>query len=79
MNDLCNHLCLFSCYLERYHMAFKFVRTECKLVRNVLNAHGFHEAHPNSNEFNIMWTGSHLKPYILRGLQEFQKVNHFPR
>ncbi|CAD5121869.1 DgyrCDS10332 [Dimorphilus gyrociliatus] len=64
---------------ERYHMAFKFVRTECKLVRNVLSAHGFHEAHPNSNEFNIMWTGSHLKPYILRGLQEFQKVNHFPR
>lgn len=26
-----------------------------------------------------MWTGSHLKPYILRSLQDFQKVNHFPR
>lgn len=26
-----------------------------------------------------MWTGSHLKPYVLRSLQDFQKVNHFPR
>uniref|UniRef100_A0A8C4XF75 Tubulin--tyrosine ligase-like protein 5 n=1 Tax=Erpetoichthys calabaricus TaxID=27687 RepID=A0A8C4XF75_ERPCA len=34
--------------------------------------------HPNSNDFNLMWTGSHPKPFILRGLLEFQKVNHFP-
>lgn len=26
-----------------------------------------------------MWTGSHLKPYLMRSLQDFQKVNHFPR
>lgn len=26
-----------------------------------------------------MWTGSHLKPFTLRGLTEFQKINHFPR
>lgn len=26
-----------------------------------------------------MWSGSHLKPYMLRNLQDFQKVNHFPR
>lgn len=37
------------------------------------------QVHPNSNDFNLMWTGSHLKPYILRSLQDFQKVNHFPR
>lgn len=39
----------------------------------------FLQVHPNSNDFNLMWTGSHLKPYILRSLQDFQKVNHFPR
>ncbi|KAJ0063116.1 hypothetical protein NL108_012575, partial [Boleophthalmus pectinirostris] len=63
----------------RYKMAFKIVRTESRLVRGLLTNHGFHEVHPNSNDFNLMWTGSHLKPYILRGLQDFQKVNHFPR
>ncbi|KAK5857321.1 hypothetical protein PBY51_010575 [Eleginops maclovinus] len=64
---------------ERYHLAFKIVRTESRLVRGILTNHGFHEVHPNSNDFNLMWTGSHLKPYILRSLQDFQKVNHFPR
>lgn len=37
------------------------------------------QVHPNSNDFNLMWSGSHLKPYMLRNLQDFQKVNHFPR
>ncbi|XP_029982226.1 tubulin polyglutamylase TTLL5 isoform X2 [Sphaeramia orbicularis] len=64
---------------ERYNLAFKIVRTESRLVRGILTNHGFQEVHPNSNDFNLMWTGSHLKPYILRSLQDFQKVNHFPR
>ncbi|XP_072350544.1 tubulin polyglutamylase TTLL5 isoform X1 [Scyliorhinus torazame] len=64
---------------ERYHLAYKIVRTESRLVRSILTVHGFHEVHPNSNDFNLMWTGSHLKPYVLRTLLEFQKVNHFPR
>ncbi|XP_020485695.1 tubulin polyglutamylase TTLL5 isoform X1 [Labrus bergylta] len=64
---------------ERYSLAFKIVRTESRLVRGILANHGFSEVHPNSNDFNLMWTGSHLKPYILRSLQDFQKVNHFPR
>ena len=37
------------------------------------------QVHPNSSNFNLMWTGSHIKPHTLRGLQDFQKVNHFPR
>ncbi|XP_069771943.1 tubulin polyglutamylase TTLL5 isoform X2 [Narcine bancroftii] len=64
---------------ERYHLAYKIIRTESRLVRSILTVHGFHEVHPNSNDFNLMWTGSHLKPYLLRTLLEFQKVNHFPR
>ncbi|KAK3537762.1 hypothetical protein QTP70_017850, partial [Hemibagrus guttatus] len=64
---------------ERYNLAFKIARTESRLIRNILVNHGFHEVHPNSNDFNLMWTGSHLKTYLLRSLQDFQKVNHFPR
>uniref|UniRef100_H3BCN4 Tubulin--tyrosine ligase-like protein 5 n=1 Tax=Latimeria chalumnae TaxID=7897 RepID=H3BCN4_LATCH len=63
----------------RYHLSYKIIRTESRLVRSLLNSHGFHEVHPNSNDFNLMWTGSHLKPHSLRTLFEFQKVNHFPR
>ncbi|XP_005047411.1 PREDICTED: tubulin polyglutamylase TTLL5 isoform X2 [Ficedula albicollis] len=64
---------------ERFHMSYKIVRTDSRLVRNILTAHGFHEVHPNSSDYNLMWTGSHLKPCLLRTLTDVQKVNHFPR
>ncbi|KAM5340380.1 tubulin polyglutamylase TTLL5 isoform 4-T4 [Glossophaga mutica] len=64
---------------ERYHLSYKIVRTDSRLVRSILTAHGFHEVHPSSTDYNLMWTGSHLKPFLLRTLSEVQKVNHFPR
>ncbi|XP_041351009.1 tubulin polyglutamylase TTLL5-like [Gigantopelta aegis] len=64
---------------ERYHLAYKFGSSECKIVRNILTAHGFHEVHPNSADFNLIWTNSHLKPFTLRTMTEFQRINHFPR
>ncbi|XP_042636948.1 tubulin polyglutamylase TTLL5 [Orycteropus afer afer] len=64
---------------ERYHLSYKIIRTDSRLVRSILTAHGFHEVHPSSTDYNLMWTGSHLKPFLLRTLSEAQKVNHFPR
>ncbi|XP_030877760.1 tubulin polyglutamylase TTLL5-like, partial [Leptonychotes weddellii] len=64
---------------QRYHLSYKIVRTDSRLVRSILTAHGFHEVHPSSTDYNLMWTGSHLKPFLLRTLSEAQKVNHFPR
>ncbi|NXN98601.1 TTLL5 polyglutamylase, partial [Rhinopomastus cyanomelas] len=64
---------------EHYHLSYKIVRTDSRLVRSILTAHGFHEVDPNSSDYNLMWTGSHLKPYLLRSLTDIQKVNHFPR
>ncbi|XP_071665557.1 tubulin polyglutamylase TTLL5 isoform X7 [Patagioenas fasciata] len=64
---------------ERYRLSYKIVRTDSRLVRSILTAHGFHEVHPNSSDYNLMWTGSHLKPSLLRSLTDIQKVNHFPR
>ncbi|XP_025104519.1 tubulin polyglutamylase TTLL5-like isoform X3 [Pomacea canaliculata] len=64
---------------ERYHLAFKFGTSDCKIIRTILHSHGFHEVHPNSQDFNLMWTNAHLKPFTLRLLTEFQKINHFPR
>lgn len=65
--------------IREYHMTFKFVSTECKIVRRILGAHGFKEAHPHSNNVNLLWSGGHFRPYTVRGLQDFQKANHFPR
>ena len=45
----------------------------CKMKCYVVQSVG------SGNDFNVMWTGSHLKTYVLRTMLEFQKVNHFPR
>ncbi|XP_045144107.1 tubulin polyglutamylase TTLL5 [Echinops telfairi] len=50
---------------ERYHL---LIPTSAPL-----------KVHPGSTDYNLMWTGSHLKPFLLRTLSEAQKVNHFPR
>ncbi|KAG8235258.1 hypothetical protein J437_LFUL014258, partial [Ladona fulva] len=37
------------------------------------------QVHPNIPDFNILWTGAHPKPHLLRTLAPYQRVNHFPR
>lgn len=64
---------------EKHCLTFKFVKNETKLIRNILEGHGFREVHPSSSEFNIMWTGGGMKPFTLRSLNPHQRVNHFPR
>ncbi len=64
---------------EKHSLTFKFVKNETKLIRNILEGHGFREVHPSSSEFNIMWTGGGMKPFTLRSLNPHQRVNHFPR
>ncbi|KAA3681229.1 tubulin polyglutamylase TTLL5 [Paragonimus westermani] len=62
-----------------FNMSFRLVRTECKLLRCVLQSHGFSETTNIFGKFNLLWTGCHLKPSQLKLLSEFHKVNHFPR
>jgi len=47
------------------------------LIRWILEQHGFQET--ESSDWNVMWMGVHLKPYMMQGMNKFQKVNHFPR
>lgn len=37
------------------------------------------QVHPNSADYNLVWSNSHLKPFTLRTMSEFQRINHFPR
>lgn len=59
-------------------MTYKFTNTETKLLKRILSSHGLREAKENQ-KFNLLWTGLHMKPDILRSLLPYQRVNHFPR
>lgn len=59
-------------------MTYKLTNTETKLLKRILSSHGLKEA-KESQKFNLLWTGLHMKPDVLRSLLPFQRVNHFPR
>lgn len=59
-------------------ITYKFQQTETLLLRRIFHRHGLTEAGEHQN-FNILWSGVHMKPDILRGLTPYQRVNHFPR
>ncbi|CAG9818928.1 unnamed protein product [Phaedon cochleariae] len=61
------------------HITYKVLQAETKLLAKLLECHGIKEVVNNSSDFNLLWTGSHPKPGILRSLAPHQRVNHFPR
>ncbi|XP_066994738.1 tubulin polyglutamylase TTLL5 [Anabrus simplex] len=61
------------------HMTYKTIQAETKLLAAVLGAHGMREVHPSIPDFNLLWTGIHPKPQMLKGMTPYQRVNHFPR
>jgi hypothetical protein len=52
------------------------LRFDNKLIRSLLENGGF--APTESHEWNILWGSSSCKSYLYEGLNEFQKINHFP-
>ncbi|PSN31902.1 hypothetical protein C0J52_21196 [Blattella germanica] len=61
------------------HMTYKTIQAETKLLAAVLHSHGMREVHPNIPDFNLLWTGIHPKPHLLKAMTPYQRVNHFPR
>jgi len=64
---------------NKYHLTFKVVQADAKIVSQIFHAHGFHEVGNMNQDFNLMWTGSHPKPQSFKSLLPHQRVNHFPR
>ncbi|EUB60336.1 Tubulin polyglutamylase TTLL5 [Echinococcus granulosus] len=64
---------------EKFNLSFKLNRADCRLLRSMMQSHGFIEVNSLSSEFNLMWSNSHIKPTELRAMCDFQRVNHFPR
>ncbi|XP_068154316.1 tubulin polyglutamylase TTLL5-like isoform X2 [Drosophila tropicalis] len=63
---------------HKLKITYKFIQTETKLLRKIFNVHGLTEVQGESN-FNLLWTGVHMKLDTLRHLSPYQRVNHFPR
>lgn len=57
---------------------YRFICTESRLLRRILHSHGIRESE-DEQLYNLLWSGSHLKPDVLRNLSPYQRVNHFPR
>ena len=55
---------LFFYETEKHHMAYKMMKTECKLIRTVLVSHGFHEVSTMllyiSHSLIIIMTSAHI-------------------
>lgn len=57
-------------------MLYKILRGDTKLVRSHLEANNFR--YTDSHEWNILWSSSSCKAYLYEGLNEYQRINHFP-
>lgn len=62
-----------------FNITYKFLNTETRLLRKILNGHGMVEVGHDATDFNLLWTGNQLKPDMLRNLSQYQRINHFPR
>ncbi len=61
---------------ENQSLLYKVLRGDTKLVRSMLEANHF--THTESHEWNFLWSQSSCKAYLYEGLNEYQKINHFP-
>ncbi len=65
-----------SYHIENSELLYKILRGDAKLVRSALEVMGF--SHTESHEWNILWSSGSCKSYLYEGLNQFQKINHFP-
>ena len=69
-------------YAKNYHvmdndLLYKIFRGDTKLVRSLMEANHF--THTESHEWNLLWSSGSCKSYLYEGLNEYQKINHFPQ
>ena len=63
-------------YLHQSDLLYRVFKTDARLVRSVLENAGF--AHTDSHNWNLMWLGTNAQSYLYEGLNEYQRINHFP-
>ena len=65
-----------STQFDNFKMLYKLLNGDTKLVRSILEANNF--SYTESHEWNVLWSSSSCKSYLYEGLNEFQRINHFP-
>ena len=66
-----------SHHIDNNEMLYKMLKGETKIVRSVLEANTF--SGTESHEWNLCWSTSSCKSYMYEGLNEHQRINHFPQ
>jgi len=61
------------------NLTYRLTQSDTWLVNSLLSSHGLCEVSHNSNDFNLLWTGSHPRPHTFSSMKYYQRVNHFPR
>ena len=62
--------------VENSEMTYKLLKGDTKLVRSILEANNF--SYTESHDWNVLWASSSCKSYLYEGLNEYQRINHFP-
>ena len=57
-------------------LLYRVIKTDGKVVRSILELSGF--TYTESHDWNILWLGCAPQLYIYEGLNENQRINHFP-
>lgn len=57
-------------------LLYRIYKTDARLVRSILENSGFSST--DSHDWNLLWVGSSAQSYLYEGLNEYQKINHFP-
>lgn len=64
-------------HIDNNEMLYKILKGETRLVRSILEANTF--TMTESHEWNLCWSTSSCKSYMYEGLNEHQRINHFPQ
>ena len=65
-----------SYHIENCEMLYKLLKGDTNLVRSLLEANHF--SYTDSHEWNVLWSSSSCKSFLYEGLNEYQRINHFP-
>ncbi|PAV77631.1 hypothetical protein WR25_25482 [Diploscapter pachys] len=64
---------------EKFKMTFKLSKCDIKLVRTLMNCHGFTQCSTKRLDVNFIWTAGPYKLQCMRMLKPWQRLNQFPR
>jgi tubulin polyglutamylase TTLL5 len=63
-------------FIQNRDLLYKVLKTDGKIVRSILEVCNF--SYTDSHDWNILWLGCAPQLYLYEGLNEHQRINHFP-